>query len=396
MKYSKQLQCIALALPLVLAVYCGVPDDDSNLFEQDKLYSSEPNGTLNRVGNNGTPAAMFPLGHCEGDCDNNGECQEGLVCFQRSAFEAVPGCAGTGLNGRDYCYEPPDQPGEQPGGNDVCHDFGKGGTGATVSASSCGNDRSWDHGSSRAYDRGATVELVLDVPDAAEVGDLLVLFLARTDDLLPLYLDDWTRAAECLKEENGWECMEARQCIDGDWRDNVQRRSYCNEFHYCPNPNKRQDGVNDGEDLGLAVFYKTLEAGESRFRFDIEGSHPAWAVLYAIHGAVNDDPIAAYAVDGNDGSSASIFPSVQGRANDLLLLAQAFDDGASRPGNLTAQHFKAPVGTRRLVSYIEHDESTFLFGCRLVNDGPTGRLRTTGNNGGAAKDVMITLRVRMQ
>jgi hypothetical protein len=29
---------------------------------------------LNYVGNNGSPTAAFPLGQCEGDCDNDGEC----------------------------------------------------------------------------------------------------------------------------------------------------------------------------------------------------------------------------------------------------------------------------------------------------------------------------------
>jgi len=46
-----------------------------------------------------------PLGECEGDCDNDGECGEGLVCFQRDKNQAVPGCNG-GENDNsytDYC-----------------------------------------------------------------------------------------------------------------------------------------------------------------------------------------------------------------------------------------------------------------------------------------------------
>jgi hypothetical protein len=33
---------------------------------------------LQDIGNNGSPAGVYPLGQCQGDCDDNGECQ---VCF---------------------------------------------------------------------------------------------------------------------------------------------------------------------------------------------------------------------------------------------------------------------------------------------------------------------------
>jgi hypothetical protein len=32
--------------------------------------------------------------------------QRGLVCFQRSGVQAVPGCSGTGTSGNDYCTLP--------------------------------------------------------------------------------------------------------------------------------------------------------------------------------------------------------------------------------------------------------------------------------------------------
>ena len=44
-----------------------------------------------------------PLGKCVGDCDDDGECGAGLICFKRDGFTAVPGCAGAGVPGRDYC-----------------------------------------------------------------------------------------------------------------------------------------------------------------------------------------------------------------------------------------------------------------------------------------------------
>ena len=62
-----------------------------------------PEGYLWEMGNNGVPETAFPLGLCQGDCDSDDECQEGLVCMQRSADEAVPGCNGAGETGTDYC-----------------------------------------------------------------------------------------------------------------------------------------------------------------------------------------------------------------------------------------------------------------------------------------------------
>jgi len=48
-----------------------------------------------------------PCGACEGDCDGNAHCQEGLLCFSRGvgSVEPVPGCIGLGIGGMDYCYD---------------------------------------------------------------------------------------------------------------------------------------------------------------------------------------------------------------------------------------------------------------------------------------------------
>merc|ERR1712238_572126 len=61
---------------------------------------------LTYVGNNGNPPESFPLGNCQGDCDRDSECQEGLVCFQRDGFTPVPGCSTKGNIYADYCYDP--------------------------------------------------------------------------------------------------------------------------------------------------------------------------------------------------------------------------------------------------------------------------------------------------
>ena len=62
-------------------------------------------------GVSGTPIKFFanpprsPLGECGGDCDNDGQCADGLTCYIRVPNEKVPGCTGGGSDGSltDYC-----------------------------------------------------------------------------------------------------------------------------------------------------------------------------------------------------------------------------------------------------------------------------------------------------
>ena len=65
--------------------------------------------TIKSIGNNGNPEQVYPLGTCLGDCDNDGECEQGLICFQRDPYEPVPGCNGGEVDGTrmDVCIPPP-------------------------------------------------------------------------------------------------------------------------------------------------------------------------------------------------------------------------------------------------------------------------------------------------
>ena len=49
------------------------------------------------------------LGLCEGDCDRDSHCQNGLYCVQRGAYEPVPGCLGgeSDESNTDYCARKP-------------------------------------------------------------------------------------------------------------------------------------------------------------------------------------------------------------------------------------------------------------------------------------------------
>eukprot|EP00984_Skeletonema_dohrnii_P023209 scaffold12278_cov104-Skeletonema_dohrnii-CCMP3373.AAC.9 len=51
----------------------------------------------------GIGAPPNPLPECHGDCDDDSQCEGDLVCFQRSAKEAVPGCPGDASYGYDFC-----------------------------------------------------------------------------------------------------------------------------------------------------------------------------------------------------------------------------------------------------------------------------------------------------
>ena len=55
----------------------------------------------------GDCSSSSPCGLCQGDCDGDVHCGSGLKCFQRSGTESVPGCSGTGVSGKDYCYAEP-------------------------------------------------------------------------------------------------------------------------------------------------------------------------------------------------------------------------------------------------------------------------------------------------
>lgn len=59
---------------------------------------------LNMIGNDGT-FESFPLGECEGDCDESADCNPGLVCMQRIENEQVPGCQGKAEFSVDYCVK---------------------------------------------------------------------------------------------------------------------------------------------------------------------------------------------------------------------------------------------------------------------------------------------------
>jgi hypothetical protein len=153
---------------------------------------------------------------------------------------------------------------------------------------------------------------------------------SRTDGLLPIRFDQWTRGAECFKSNNEQaDCLRATDCIEEDG-------DFCLKFH-------RGGHVGNGQDLGTVMFYRKVTIEDpSYWNVDLRGSTTTWAILTAITNVNEQRPIVSASVTSCDGASDSVFPSVFGRENDVLLLSQSFDDTASIGG------FMPPAGTSLL------------------------------------------------
>ncbi len=231
-------------------------------------------------------------------------------------------------------------------------------------------------GTTRVYDSNGQ-GLRISRPSGSTIGDLLVLILHRTDDDLPLRVDGWTRAAECYKRDNGYQCSTEKDCTR--WHNS----KFCAYFG---------DRGREGHDLAQAIFYRTVGAGEPAsygFNLNVDSSgHPGWAFLSALRGAATSNPVRSWSHTGCDRSSASVFPSVYGRAGDMLLLSQSYDDAIAQ------SRFGAPSGTKTFGYVSQSDEAGFLFGRVLSATGNTGTLRTTGSGGSSCKDALVSLTIR--
>jgi hypothetical protein len=212
-------------------------------------------------------------------------------------------------------------------------------------------------------------------PSGAKAGDLMVLAIHRTDDHLPFALSGWTRAAECYKEDNGYQCLTVADCT-------TQSGSFCDRFK----------SKYSGRDLAQVILYKQAGSSEPssyRFNFNKDSSgHPGWIILTVLRGAATSSPIRDWAHRGCDNNSDSLFPSVYGKKGDMLLLSQSFDDAVSQ------SKFGAPDGTRTFGYVSKSDEAGFLFGGILGKDGETGDLKTQGSGASSCKDALISLTIK--
>ena len=259
-------------------------------------------------------------------------------------------------------------------------------TGAAPSPTPPPSSRGITHvGTTQTYDSNGQ-GLVVERPSRSVEGDLLVLILHRTDDDLPLYVDGWTRVAECFKGDNGHACGTEAMCRR--WHDDTSAadpadsgNKFCADF----------GSSGSGRDLAQAVFYRAVGSREpSSYRFDLNRDstgHPGWAILTALRGADTRDPVRDWSGVGCDRDDDSLFPSVQGAPGDMLLLSQSFDDAVAR------ERFLPPSGTE-LFGYVSRsDEAGFLFGGLVTTRGATGTKRTGGPGGPSCKDALVSLTI---
>ena len=90
--------------------YFSVP---SNNYKHSRMllffitFVSDNTPILQSIGANSTG---FLMRQCQGDCDSDSDCKDGMVCFHREAGGGVPGCAGNpNSNIADYCIREEDR-----------------------------------------------------------------------------------------------------------------------------------------------------------------------------------------------------------------------------------------------------------------------------------------------
>lgn len=212
-------------------------------------------------------------------------------------------------------------------------------------------------GTTRAYVFGDDVyRAKIKVPQGTKYGDLLLLVLHRTDDYLPMGMGGgWTRAAECFKTRNSYDCSTYKDC-ERCVTDRRTKNVFCESFKRNGQLGKRTNGR--GRDLAQVIFYKAAGKAELRgsksieinFSPEPERTKPAWMFLSAFRGADTKDPIRDWSGTGNDGSGHSVFPSISGRRGDLLVLSQNCD------GEVREKTFLPPKGFQNYASMFDCDK----------------------------------------
>lgn len=236
----------------------------------------------------------------------------------------------------------------------------------------------WNHGSyavtatrKSGYDG---INIKIKLPDRTRPGDTLFLFLSRTDGLLPLSIRGWTKGAECFKSTNRQgKCLTEEHCIQRNGK-------YCLKF--------RRDGVTGtGKDLATVMFHKKVTSNQEPgcFTISLPGKTTTWGILTAIPSVNENRPILSFAGRSCDAAWKSVFPSVKGKANDVLLLSQSFDDTAAR------SDFLPPDGMTRLGFTTSIDEAGFLYGKKLDRAGNIGEKKTRGAGGPKCKDALLSV-----
>jgi hypothetical protein len=100
------IMVLLLSLIFLTMVVCQLGSSSSTSRQENQQLNHQNirlrnlQKALDTIGTTGTPpASELPLQECEGDCDDDHQCDVGLVCFQRGQNQAVPGCSGGEADG---------------------------------------------------------------------------------------------------------------------------------------------------------------------------------------------------------------------------------------------------------------------------------------------------------
>jgi hypothetical protein len=116
------------------------------------------------------------------------------------------------------------------------------------------------------------------------------------------------------------------------------------------------------------MFYrKVTEDDPGCWNIDLPGGTTTWAVITAITNVNEQRPIVSAIGASCDNATDSVFPSVYGRENDVLLLSQSFDDTAS------VNYFTPPDGTSLLGWTRSNDEVSYI---RCYSDALSTQLKS--------------------
>jgi len=88
--------------------YCAAPTPSPE-------PASAPGGARPMLdGSPGHGGAQGPLSECQGSCDQDADCADGLRCLKRASLEPVPECGGANEQGFSYCARAEGSPGPAP------------------------------------------------------------------------------------------------------------------------------------------------------------------------------------------------------------------------------------------------------------------------------------------
>ena len=239
-------------------------------------------------------------------------------------------------------------------------------------------------------DQGGTP--ILRVPNGTQPGDLLLLFLHRTDDT-----NFWANASSGNRLSD-----RLRPWRSGGWQGPVATCAF-------DNSNGDFDCGGQQNDLNQVLYWKKATTDDLRLdpsdssryekiAIDFPGSHPAWAIMATVrNGGASSNPVRAWAGQTRcDNLEGTRFPAVSGgRAGDLLLLSQSFDDGLS--SGVSSRSFTAQSPITRYRQILDNDEAGHLYGRVLTEDGTTSSYQTNGDadrNLSSCKDIAVSIVIR--